>query len=213
MSIGTYLRNEIAGPLGADFYIGLPAAEEPRVARLVSFLDALARVRCSLAPPASGRQAGPGPGRAGGAGQDVPGPRRAAAQGALGPRRGASPTRRSGTAPALHAAEIPAANGIGDARSLALLYGACVDEVTTPSGEPFRILTPEQVDRAVQQQTEGPDAVLLGLDLQWGLGFNVNTGLIGAGRPRRAARVRALRHGGLGGMGRPRPRTWAWDTS
>ena len=28
-SVGTYLRNEIAGPLDADFFIGLPAAEEP----------------------------------------------------------------------------------------------------------------------------------------------------------------------------------------
>jgi CubicO group peptidase (beta-lactamase class C family) len=98
--------------------------------------------------------------------------------------------------PALHAAEIPAANGICDARSLALLYGACVSDVTTPSGELFRILTPEQVDRAVEQQTKGPDEVLMGLDIHWGLGFNVNSGLIGAaglGGPR------AFGHFGMGG--------------
>ena len=34
-SLGTYFRDEIAGPLDADWYIGLPAAEEHRVARLV----------------------------------------------------------------------------------------------------------------------------------------------------------------------------------
>jgi CubicO group peptidase (beta-lactamase class C family) len=96
----------------------------------------------------------------------------------------------------LHAAEIPAAGGITDARSLALLYGACVHDVTTVTGDTFRILTPEQVERAVTQQTEGPDAVLMGLDLQWGLGFNVNSGLIGAaglGGPK------AFGHFGMGG--------------
>ena len=41
VSVGTYLRNEIAGPLDAEFFIGLPASEEPRVARLVSFLEGL----------------------------------------------------------------------------------------------------------------------------------------------------------------------------
>ena len=40
-SLGTYLREEIAGPLGAEFFVGLPASEEHRVARLVSFLESL----------------------------------------------------------------------------------------------------------------------------------------------------------------------------
>ncbi|MFI5591720.1 serine hydrolase domain-containing protein [Amycolatopsis sp. NPDC051758] len=35
-SLGTVLREEITGPLAADFHIGLPAAEEPRVAELVA---------------------------------------------------------------------------------------------------------------------------------------------------------------------------------
>ena len=34
-TIGTYFREEIAGPLGADFHIGLPESEEPRVAQLI----------------------------------------------------------------------------------------------------------------------------------------------------------------------------------
>jgi CubicO group peptidase (beta-lactamase class C family) len=82
--------------------------------------------------------------------------------------------------PRLHAAEIPAANGICDARSLARLYGACVSDIPTDSGEGFRILGPEQVERAVRAETVGPDVVLLGLDIQWGLGFNINRGLIAA---------------------------------
>ncbi|MFD0578615.1 serine hydrolase domain-containing protein [Dactylosporangium darangshiense] len=35
-SLGTVLREEIAGPLGADFHIGLPASEELRVAELIA---------------------------------------------------------------------------------------------------------------------------------------------------------------------------------
>ena len=70
--------------------------------------------------------------------------------------------------PRLHAAEIPAANGICDARSLARLYGACVDDVKTSSGATFRIIDAKQVERAVTRETNGPDAVLLGLDIQWG---------------------------------------------
>jgi CubicO group peptidase (beta-lactamase class C family) len=48
----------------------------------------------------------------------------------------------------------------------------------------------------VQPETTGPDSVLLGLDIQWGLGFNVNRGLIaaaGLGGPR------AFGHFGMGG--------------
>ena len=34
-TIGTFFREEIAGPLGADFWIGLPASEDDRVADLM----------------------------------------------------------------------------------------------------------------------------------------------------------------------------------
>ena len=40
-SLGAYLREEVAGPLGAEFFVGLPAGEEHRVARLVSFLESM----------------------------------------------------------------------------------------------------------------------------------------------------------------------------
>jgi CubicO group peptidase (beta-lactamase class C family) len=35
-SLGTVFREEIAGPLGADFHIGLPASEDQRVAELIA---------------------------------------------------------------------------------------------------------------------------------------------------------------------------------
>ena len=34
-TIGTFFREEVAGPLGADFHIGLPASEDDRVAELI----------------------------------------------------------------------------------------------------------------------------------------------------------------------------------
>jgi len=37
-SLGSYVRNRIAGPLGLDFWIGLPESEESRVARIEPFL-------------------------------------------------------------------------------------------------------------------------------------------------------------------------------
>jgi CubicO group peptidase (beta-lactamase class C family) len=198
VSIGTYLRNEITGPLEADFFIGLPASEEPRVARLISFMERLPSDR------------GPGTGSAGGGGAGGGGPDLSqladvdpsylAEDGplfkALMAPGGALADQELWHSPRLHGAEIPAANGICDARSLARLYGACVSEVRTGSGKSFRILDPEQVDRAVRPETEGPDAVLMGLDIQWGLGFNVNRGLIaaaGLGGPR------AFGHFGMGG--------------
>ena len=193
MSIGTYLRTEIAAPLHADFFIGLPASEEHRVARLVSFMEGLNSGR-SLGDRAA---AGSGPDLAELAelaktyfAPDGPLFKALSAPG------GALSDEEVWHSPRLHAAEIPAANGICDARSLALLYGACVDDVKTTSGTTFRVISPDQVERAVTQQTEGPDVVLMGLDLQWGLGFNANSGLIGAaglGGPR------AFGHFGMGG--------------
>src|SRR4051812_44144533 len=48
-SLGTVFREEIAEPLGADFWIGLPASEDGRVAELI--------------PPPRGQQAGDTPGQ------------------------------------------------------------------------------------------------------------------------------------------------------
>ena len=202
VSLGTFLRTEITGPLDADFFIGLPPSEEPRVARLVSFLEGLAAGHLTEALEAATTGSGGGDL---GLGPDLAdlaalAPSYLAEGGpllkALGAPGGALSAPDIWDSPRLHQAEIPAANGICDARSLARLYGACVSEVTRESAPAFRILSPEQVDRAVDQQTKGPDVVLMGLDLQWGLGFNVNRGLIeAAGLGGR----RAFGHFGMGG--------------
>ncbi len=179
-SLGTYLREEVAGPLGAEFFVGLPASEEHRVARLVSFLESLETGR-------SGHELGADVGPLAGldpADQDEQLARYLGPDGpltkALGAPGGALSNPEVWDDPRLHAAEIPAANGICDARSVACLYGACVGEVDTPSGRASRILTAGQLDQALRPQTEGPDVVLMGLDIQWGLGFMLNLGMVGA---------------------------------
>ncbi len=186
-SVGTYLREEIAGPLGADFYIGLPPALEPRVARLVTFDESLAAGASIFEDTGGAVQFAQ---VAEYFGPDGP------LLKALNAPGGALSDLSVWHTEALHQAEVPAANGICDARSLARLYASTVSDVVTPSGEKLRVLSPEQVDRAVRPQTEGPDRVLLGLDLQWGLGFMLNRGLIGLaglGGPR------SFGHFGMGG--------------
>jgi CubicO group peptidase (beta-lactamase class C family) len=197
MSVGTYLRIEIAGPLGAEFYIGLPASEEHRVARLVSFIEGLTSGKplADLTGGSDPSSGGPNLAELGELAKTYLAPDGTLFK-ALAAPGGAFADEEVWHSPRLHAAEIPAANGICDARSLACVYGACVDDVKTSSGSTFRILTPEQVTRATTQETQGPDLVLMGLDIQWGLGFNVNSGIIGMaglGGPR------AFGHFGMGG--------------
>jgi CubicO group peptidase (beta-lactamase class C family) len=163
------------------------------VAKLVSFLDAwvASPSTAGLAPPAGGLDLAQLAELA--ASYLAPdGPLTKA----LGAPGGALSDQGLWDSPRLHAAEIPAANGICDARSLARLYAACVSDVDSATGDPFRVLAPTQLDRAIRSETSGPDVILMGLDIQWGLGFNINKGLIeaaGLGGPR------AFGHFGMGG--------------
>ncbi len=171
-SVGTYFHDEIATPLGLDFWIGLPESEEPRVAPLVGGLadplitedpEVAALVNQFMGPDTTLGKALFAPGGAL-SGPDVWNSR------------------------ALHAAEIPAANGIGDARSIARMYSACIGSV-----DGVRILTEEQLRRATTQLTTGPNRVLLDMDIQFGLGFMLRSSLIELGGPR------SFGHFGAGG--------------
>ena len=93
--VGGFIRDAIAGPLGADFHVGLAAAQDWRVAEL-------------LAPPPGNAIPG-GPGMA-----EIP--RRAVSNPAPDPQL---PNTR-----AWRAAQIPAANGQGSAQGLGRIYGA-----------------------------------------------------------------------------------------
>ena len=89
---------------------------------------------------------------------------------------------------AMHAAEVPAAAGISDARSVARMYAACIGEV-----DGVRLLDDAQVRDATTQRTKGPNIVLMDLDLQFGLGFIVPSSLIQLGGSR------SFGHFGAGG--------------
>ena len=172
-TVGTYFRDEIGEPLGLDFWIGLPAEHESRVAPLIGGIGT------------------------GGAGPEVDEATRALINQFIGPDTvlgraltagGAFSDSDSFNTRAVHAAEIPAAGGIGDARSLARMYAACIGEV-----DGIRILTDEQLRDATTQRTSGPNTVILDLDLQFGLGFIVPSSIVQLGGPR------SFGHFGMGG--------------
>lgn len=141
-SLGRFFRDEIAEPLSLDFHIGLPEEHEARVARMVP-------------PPVSDGTA---------ALRDDPSS--LPARSLSNPVTAAEATWTR----AWRAAEIPAAGGHGNARSIARFYAALacggrLDGVT--------LLGEEALDRAGSVQCAGVDAVLR-VPIQWGLGLIVN---------------------------------------
>jgi CubicO group peptidase (beta-lactamase class C family) len=168
-SVGTFLREEVADPLGLDLWIGLPEEQESRVAALVGglTLEGLDPATRALIDEFVGPRTPLGRSLRGGGAFDAP---------------DVWNTR------ALRAAEVPAAGGVADARSVARLYAACISEV-----DGIRLLTPEQVALATTQRTSGPNTLLLDLDVQFGLGFMVPSSLLALGGPR------SFGHFGLGG--------------
>jgi CubicO group peptidase (beta-lactamase class C family) len=170
-SVGTYFRETIAEPLGLDFWIGLPESEEARVARLQGWIDD-AMVEDPQLRELAAQFMGP----------DTKLGRALYAPGGALAEEDIWNTR------AMHAAEVPAANGIGDARSIARMYAACIGEV-----DGVRLLTADQLARATTQRTKGPNTVLLDMDIQFGLGFMVPSTFIQIGGPR------SFGHFGAGG--------------
>jgi CubicO group peptidase (beta-lactamase class C family) len=128
---GTFLREEVTAPLDVDFWVGLPEAEEPRVARVV--------------PPASSLKEALEP-----LGDSLLLARVFANPGGHFDYDEMWNTRQ------LHACELPSSNGIGDARGLARLYASCVGEV-----DGRRTLQPTTVAAATVEQVRGPDAVIM----------------------------------------------------
>lgn len=171
-SVGNYFHDEIATPLGLDFWIGLPESEEPRVATLIGGLaDPLI-----LEDPEARAFV-----------NEIMGPETTLGKALFAPG-GALSDPDVWNSRALHAAEVPAANGIGDARSIARMYAACIGTV-----DGIRLIGDEQLGRALTQLTIGPNTVLLDMDIQFGLGFMLRSSLIDLGGPR------SFGHFGAGG--------------
>ncbi|WP_031070743.1 serine hydrolase domain-containing protein [Streptomyces sp. NRRL WC-3742] len=151
-TLGQYFAEEIARPLGLDLWIGLPAEAAPRVGRLVD-LPAPEAARTGptglrLRPKQSVRDAYRDPA-------------------SLTARSFASVRARVDlNDPAVQAAEIPGAGGIGTARSLARFYAALIGA----DGSAAPLLGDEVLKRALGPVVSGPDRVLI-VNSTFGLGF------------------------------------------
>jgi CubicO group peptidase (beta-lactamase class C family) len=143
-SLGTVFREEIAEPLGADFHIGLPASEDARVAELIP-------------PP---------PGGAIGDGEQPP----LVANMSSNPGVDVLETRTR----AWRAAEIPAANGHGNARSVAQIH-ALLANGGVAKGK--RLMSEAGCRKALELQIEGTD-MILGIPARFGLGFGLPGGAL-----------------------------------
>jgi CubicO group peptidase (beta-lactamase class C family) len=159
-SAGRLFAEEIAAPLGLELWIGLPAELEPRVARL------------RRAPDFEVSYAG-----------DEPNPLLAAE---YGPLLSAFPWNE----PAVHRAEIPAANAIGTARSIARLYG-CLARGGELDG--VRLLSEATVRLGASELSRGPCAITQ-RPYAFGVGFELQTALETLGPP-----PEAFGHTGSGG--------------
>ncbi len=144
-TVGKFFADEIATPTGADFHIGLGAEHDHRVARVI---------------PAPPLKFGSADGTASPVRDSIP-------YRAANPRLAAEqsweiPWRR---------AEIPAAGGHGNARSVAMAQAA------VSHGGAFRgveLLSPGTVDRIFDVQAAGRDLVL-GIGVTFGVGYGLNS--------------------------------------
>ena len=136
-SLGTFFAEEVAGPLGADFQIGLKPADDHRVSDVI-------------APPPLAMDVQPGS---------------VAFKTFTGP--GADANYANTTA--WRRADIGAANGQGNARSVARIQSAvaCGGEV-----DGVRLLSPKTIDLIFKEQSNGVDLVL-GLPLRFGIGYSL----------------------------------------
>lgn len=159
-TVGAFVADEIAGPLAAAFYIGLPEAEDPRAAEIVVG----AGVEDVLEEAAS---------------------RPLARIVNLNPRIDpAQPNDR-----AWREAEIPAANGQGDALGLARIFGALARGGTLDGA---RLLGPETLAAATAERFRGAEAGF-GEPMRFAAGFMLNEGGAYGRSPR------AFGHHGWGG--------------
>jgi CubicO group peptidase (beta-lactamase class C family) len=154
-SLGTFFADEVAVPLGIEFFIGLPENYEDRVSPIVG---------ANFEGAGTG-DSGDGSGTPSGYASTL-----VARSLNLG---GAIRDREWMNQRAWRAAEMPGGNGITNAPSLSRMYAALIGPLEDGPADPF--LTPAQMERARTPLTSGADQVFASvgfrLEQKIGLGF------------------------------------------
>ncbi|MFX1445904.1 MAG: serine hydrolase domain-containing protein [Promethearchaeota archaeon] len=142
-TVGTFFQEEVAKPLNADFYIGLPEKLDSRVGELIPpempdlkkifeqfDFDVSIAIKTLSNPPLNAEL---------------------------------SKTR------SWRGAEIPAANGHGNARSIARILSAlaCEGEIDN-----IRLLSLATIEKSIEEQSYKPDLVLM-IPIRFGLGWGL----------------------------------------
>lgn len=140
-SLSQFIADEIAGPLGADFALGRPESDFPRIAHVVPPPD--------IPTDAFGKLD----------------PNGVTVKTYLG-----SPLQGSGAranTPEFWKAELGGMGGISNARALARI-ASIISLNGTVDGKQY--LSPETINKATEEQVSGPDAILF-FFVRFGLGF------------------------------------------
>ncbi|OAB55323.1 serine hydrolase, partial [Phormidium willei BDU 130791] len=173
-SLGQVFQREIAGPLGLDFWIGLPEAVEPRVAPVIPHRPAAAAPRGPFEQAVA----------------EVPDSIPALYFRNTGGWRPSGFNSRAG-----RAAEIGAANGVTNARGLAGLYAA----LAGPDAAARPLLRPEVLAEAVQVSAATHRDATLCIPTRFAAGFQRAMDNRGRGLDSVVLAPRAFGHVGAGG--------------
>ena len=165
-SVGCFVQEEIAGPTGGEIYIGLPGRLESRVSPIN---QGWAKPESNTSTRASSPRPNAGV-------HDSALNRALTVNGALA-------VKGAFNRPDVHAAEIPAANGISNARSLATMYAATLGEIETPTGR-VRLLSDRVRQQAALSATPpGERDAILVFPTSFSMGFMAPCGAVPYDRP------------------------------
>ena len=139
-SLGTFFREEVGDRHEIDFFIGLPESEDHRVAELVPF-DIVRNENSEQQVELTDAQKS---------------------------QRNSAGTLDIQNTKEWRQAEIPSANGQGNAGGLAKLYSLIV-----PEDNNLKLLKDDTVNQMTTMQIEGRDLVLA-VQVRWGVGFILN---------------------------------------
>ncbi|MCP5031439.1 MAG: beta-lactamase family protein [Actinomycetia bacterium] len=153
--INQFLQEEVAGPLGLEAWIGLPESEEYRASALLDSPPPATEEEMALMMQVMG----PG----------TMGFRALTLDGAMMDPGGVAPVWNTR---ATHASELPAANGMTNARSLSAIYAATLAAVNGT-----RLLSAETMADMAAEQVSGPDKCLVA-ETRFGTGFMLKCDLV-----------------------------------